>query len=161
MTEGSSFVPKYVDDDGYRTRFFDDLVVGEAFESGWHHVTEDEILRFADEFDRQYFHNDPDAAASSPFGGLIASGAHTFAVWNRVNLDVNGDIAWIAGVGFDEFRFPTPMRADVEFKATSVLESARPSGSDPGRGVVAHRYELVTRAGDTSSSGTATPRRKS
>ena len=148
MTEGSSFVPKYVDDDGYRTRFFDDLVVGEAFESGWHHVTQGEILRFADEFDRQYFHNDPGAAASSPFGGLIASGAHTFAVWNRVNLDVNGDIAWIAGVGFDEFRFPNPMRAEVDFKATSVLESARPSASDPGRGVVAHRYQLVTRSGD-------------
>lgn len=149
MTEVEpDFVEKYVDDDGYRTRYFDDLVVGEAFESGWHSVTQDEILRFADEFDRQYFHNDPEAAAASPFGGLIASGAQTFAVWNRVNLDVNGDIAWIAGVGFDEFRFPNPMRAEVDFKATSVLESARPSASDPGRGVVAHRYQLVTRSDD-------------
>lgn len=157
MTEAAPvFEEKYVDDDGYRARAFDDLVVGEAFESSWHRVTQEEILRFADEFDRQYFHNDPEAAAGSPFGGLIASGAHTFAVWNRVNLDVNGDIAWIAGVGFDDFRFPNPMRADVEFKATSVLEAARPSASDPGRGVVTHRYELVTRTGDVVFSARCT-----
>ena len=105
-------------------------------------------IEFARQFDRQAAHLDPVAAAQTPFGGLIASGAHTFAVWNRVNLDVNGDIAWIAGVGFDDFRFPNPMRAGVEFKATSVLESARPSSSDPERGVVQHRYELVTRDSD-------------
>jgi acyl dehydratase len=138
---------KYVDDDAYRTRFLDDLVVGEAFESGWVSITSEEIIGFAQEFDRQYFHSDADAAAASPFGGLIASGAHTFALWNRVNLDMNGDIAWIAGLGFEDFRFPLPLRPDVEIKATSELLSVRPSASKPDRGVVQHRCQLVDRSG--------------
>ncbi len=140
--------PKCITDAEYRTRFFDDLVVGERFESAWTSIPADEMLRFAQEFDRQYFHTDPDAARDSPFGGLIASGAHTFAAWNRINLDVNGDIAWIAGVGFEDFRFPTALRPDVEFRATSELVSARVSSSDPSRGITQHRYELVTRDGD-------------
>jgi acyl dehydratase len=136
---------KHIADDEYRSRLFDDLVVGEAFKSEWTSVTVDEILRFSGEFDRQYFHADVDAAKDSRFAGLIASGAHTFAVWNKVNLDVNGDIAWIAGVGFEHFRFPKPLRAGVEFQASSELLSARPSTSDPTRGVVTHLYELRTR----------------
>ena len=138
---------KCIADAEYRTRFYDDLVVGEAFESDWTSLSTEEMVRFSDEFDRQYFHTDPEAATDSPFGELIASGAHTFAVWNRINLDVNGDIAWIAGVGFEDFRFPNALRPDVEFKATSELVSMRPSASDPGRGIVQHRYELVTRDG--------------
>lgn len=138
---------KRISDDEYRTRFFDDLVVGERFESQWTSITTAEILAFSDQFDRQYFHADTEAAKESRFGGLIASGAHTFALWNRINLDVNGDIAWIAGVGFEHFRFPTALRADVEFQARSELLSTRVSGSDPTRGVSAHLYELWTRDG--------------
>jgi len=138
-------VLKHISDDDYRTRFFEDLQIGEAFVSAWTQVTEGEVLRFADEFDRQYFHADSEAAKDSPFEGLIASGAHTFAVWNRVNLDVNGDIAWIAGVGFEHFRFPNALRPGVEFHSRSELIAARLSKSDPSRGVVTHAYSLWTR----------------
>lgn len=129
------------------SRYFDDLVVGESFASAWTSVSEDEIVRFAREFDPQYFHTDADAAAASPFGGLIASGAHTFALWSRMNLEINGDIAWIAGMGFDEFRFPNPLRPGLEFRATSELLSKRPSSSDPTRGVTVHHHQLVYRDG--------------
>lgn len=141
-------MPKRIADDEYRTRYFDDLVVGERFTSHWHRLTADEILAFSADFDRQFFHADADAAEASRFGGLIASGAHTFAVWNKINLDVNGDIAWIAGVGFEHFRFPTALRPDVDFRVQSELLTARPSASDPTRGVVTHLYELRTRDDD-------------
>lgn len=136
---------KTITDAEYRTRFYDDLVIGEAFESPWTRVTEAEVLQFADQFDRQYFHVDADAAKDSPFQGLIASGAHTFAVWNRVNLDMNGDIAWIAGVGFEHFKFPTALRPSVDFQARSELLRVRESQSDPSRGIVTHQYSLWTR----------------
>ncbi len=141
-------MPKRISDDEYRSRFFEDLVVGESFESEWTAVTEAEVLRFAADYDRQYFHADAEAAKHSPFGGVIASGAHTFAVWNRVNLDMNGDIAWIAGVGFERFRFPTALRPDVEFQAKSELLSMRPSKSDPTRGITTHLYSMWTRSDD-------------
>lgn len=144
----SESIEKSISDDGYRTRFFDDLVVGERFHSNWRHLTTDEILRFSDEFDRQFFHVDAEAAEASRFGGLIASGAHTFAFWNKINLDVNGDICWIAGLGFEEFRFPNALRPNVEFRATSELASARVSASDATRGIAVHRYELRARDDD-------------
>ena len=67
-------------------------------------------------------------------------------VLDRINLDMNGDIAWIAGVAFEHFRFPTAMRPDVEFRARSELLRARVSASDPTRGVVTHLHQLWTRA---------------
>lgn len=137
--------PKRIDDDRYRSRYFDDLEVGERFVSHWVHVSAEEILEFSARYDRQFFHADAEAAKGSRFGGLIASGAHTFAVWNRVNLDMNGDIAWIAGIAFEHFRFPTALRPDVEFQARSELLAARPSSSDPTRGVVTHLHQLWTR----------------
>lgn len=138
-------IEKYSSDAEYRSRTYEDLVVGERFHSYWTSVSTEEMLRFSAEFDRQYFHTDTEAAKDSPFGDVIASGAHTFAVWNKVNLDVNGDIAWIAGLGFEDFRFPAPLRPDVEFKSVSELVSMRVSKSDPTRGITQHRNELWTR----------------
>ena len=103
------------------------------------------MIAFAEKWDAQTQHLDPEAAAAMPLGGLIASGALTFAFWNKLNLEANGDIAWIAGLGFDEFRLPAPLRPDVEVQSRSELLSARPSSSDPTRGVVTHRHGLFTR----------------
>lgn len=139
--------PKRIEQSEYRTRYFEDLQIGETFESHPTSLSLAEMRRFSDEYDQQYFHTSPEQAKDSPFGGLIASGAHTFAVWNRVNLEINGDIAWIAGVGFDEFRFPNPLRPEVEFRAFSELLSARKSSSDPTRGVVVHHHQLIAADG--------------
>jgi len=38
-------------------------------------------VEFAQRFDPQPFHVDPEAAKASPFGGLIASGWHTTALF--------------------------------------------------------------------------------
>ena len=138
-------IEKYTADAEYRARTYEDLDLGERFHSYWTSVSEEEMLRFSAEFDRQYFHIDTEAAKGSPFGDVIASGAHTFAVWNKVNLDVNGDIAWIAGLGFEDFHFPAPLRPDVEFRSVSELVLKRVSKSDPERGVVQYRCELRTR----------------
>ena len=143
----SDLLPKAITADQYRTRYFDDLVVGERFVSRWAAVSTDEMIRFAAEWDPQVQHLDPEAAAAMPLGGLIASGALTFALWNKLNLEANGDIAWIAGLGFDEFVLPNPLRPDVEVQSRSELLEARPSSSDPTRGVVVHAHGLHARDG--------------
>jgi acyl dehydratase len=48
--------------------------------------TEDDIIRFAREFDPQPFHTDAEAARHSVFGGLCASGWHTCAGWMKTFL---------------------------------------------------------------------------
>ena len=92
---------------------------------------------------------DPTRAKDSPFGGIIASGAYTFAVWNKLNLEINGNIAWIAGMGFENFTFPNPLRPEVNFKAESHLVQKRMSESDSRRGIVKHEYKVTTESGLT------------
>ena len=62
-------------------RYWEDLRIGEEAEHGSHTITEEEILAFAREYDPQPFHVDPEAAAAGPFGGLIASGWQTAAIY--------------------------------------------------------------------------------
>jgi hypothetical protein len=56
------------------SRYLDDLIVGDRFTSGGMTLTEAEIIDFAFRYDPQPFHLDVNAAAESPYGGLIASG---------------------------------------------------------------------------------------
>ncbi len=126
------------------TRFFHDLIVGEEFVSRWYVANEDELIQFALEYDQQYFHTDVVLAKGSPFGGLIASGTYTFAIWNKLNLEVNGNIAWIAGMGFEDFRFPNPLRPGVKFRSKSRLIDKRLSRKDPSRGIVRHEYQVIS-----------------
>ena len=66
---------------------FEDFEPGQVYELGSRTVTEDEIVDFARQFDPQPFHVDPEAARESVFGGLIASGWHTGAMWMRLYVD--------------------------------------------------------------------------
>ena len=68
-------------------RTFEDFEPGHVYELGSHTVTEEEIVDFARRFDPQPFHLDPEAARESVFGGLIASGWHTGAMWMRLYVD--------------------------------------------------------------------------
>jgi acyl dehydratase len=65
-------------------RFFEDISVGERFQSEPYHVTEDEIVTFARQWDPQSFHVDLAVAEKSIFKGLVASGWHTAAITMRL-----------------------------------------------------------------------------
>ena len=69
-----------------KERYFEDYVPGLVLEYGTVPLSEVEITDFATQFDRQYFHTDPEAAKAGPYGGLIASGWHTAAVMMRAAL---------------------------------------------------------------------------
>ena len=130
-------------------RYFDDLVLGEKSESRWFSADESEMIEFALKFDPQYFHIDPDKAKSSPFGQIVASGTYTFAIWNKLNMEVNGDIAWIAGLGFNDFKFPNPFLPNTPVQSTSHLISKRESKKNPERGLVIHEYKVTDENGGT------------
>ncbi len=59
--------------------WFEDYRVGDEFLGDPVYFSEKEIVDFARRYDPQPFHIDPAAASTSPFGGLIASGIHSFA----------------------------------------------------------------------------------
>ncbi len=89
----------------------EDLSPGVPIRLGSYTVTAEEIIEFAGRWDPQRFHLDPDAAAETPFGGLIASGMHTIAIFQR--LAAQGAYShWkvIAGRTIREIQLPAPVR---------------------------------------------------
>lgn len=70
-------------------KFLDDIEIGERLDLGSYHFSQDEIIAFARKYDPQPFHMDPDAARRSHFGGLVASGWQTAAVWMKLFVAYN------------------------------------------------------------------------
>jgi acyl dehydratase len=121
-------------------RYLEDFAVGQTFGSGRLRVDKERIKSFAAEFDPQPFHLDEAAARETIFGGLAASGWHTAALTMR--LLVESDIQpanGLVGVGFDEFRWPRPVRPGDELRLESEVLEVRPSKSRPEQGLIKFR----------------------
>jgi acyl dehydratase len=130
-------------------RYLEDYQVGQKFGSGSLKVEPEGIKRFAAEFDPQPFHLDESAARASLFKGLAASGWHTAALTMR--LLVGSELkpaGGIIGAGFDEFRWPRPVRpGDVLHLESEILE-VRPSKSRPEQGMIKVRTTTYNQDGE-------------
>lgn len=108
------------------------------------------MIAFARQFDPQSFHIDPVAAASGPFGGLIASGWHTTGLTMRLMVDRFLSPAYALGSpGVDEVRFPAPCRPGRTLAVTLTIEDLIASRSKPDRGIVKQRVKVVDDTGAT------------
>jgi len=128
--------------------YLDDFQVGQRFMSGSHAVDEDQITRFAREFDPQPFHLDDGAAKGTLFAGLAASGWHTAAITMRLLVDGGAPIAGgIVGLG-GEISWPSPTRPGDVLRVESEVVQVTPSRSRPDRGIVTMRCETRNQRGD-------------
>ena len=66
--------------------WIEDIPLGGKTVLGSYSFTEENIIKFARQFDPQPFHIDAQAAKDSPYGGLTASGWHTAAVWMKLMI---------------------------------------------------------------------------
>ena len=118
-------------------RYLEDFTVGQTFGSGQLKVDTEQIKAFAAEFDPQPFHLDEDAARDTIFGGLAASGWHTAALTMRLLVESEIEPAGgIVGAGFDEFRWPRPVRPGDELHIESEVLEVRPSRSRSNQGLI-------------------------
>lgn len=100
-------------------------------------IDTERVKSFAAEFDPQPFHLDEIAAKDTLFQGLAASGWHTAAVTMR--LFVASDFkpaGGIIGAGFDEMRWPRPVRPNDELRVETEVLEVRPSKSRPEQGML-------------------------
>jgi acyl dehydratase len=136
--------------------FFEDLAVGQKFQSGTVTIELDEIKAFAGQFDPQPFHLDAAAAAGSFFGGLVASGWHTAALTMRLivtsELKISGGSI---GMGVDQIRWPRPVWPGDTLRVESEVIELRPSRSNPERGIVKMRSTTLNQNGETVMEQTA------
>jgi acyl dehydratase len=131
-------------------RYLEDFTAGQKF-GGAERVRVDaaRIKGFAAEFDPQAFHLDDAAARASMFRGLAASGWHTAAM--TMKLLVASDLkpaGGIVGAGFDEFRWPTPVRPGDELRVESEVLEVRPSKSRPDLGLIKLRTTTLNQNGE-------------
>lgn len=127
---------------------FSDFHAGQVIEAGPYRVTEDEVLRFARDYDPQWFHTDPLAAAEGPFRGLIASGWHTCAMAMRLVADaaLHGSESY-ASPGIAYVKWPHPVRPGDALRLTAEVLDVRRSRSQPTLGLLRWRWRLVNQHG--------------
>jgi acyl dehydratase len=131
-------------------RYLEDFAVGQKFSSGRWRVTKEQIKAFAAEFDPQPFHLDDSAAKNTFFGGLAASGWHTAALTMKLLVESELQPAGgVIGAGFDEFRWPKPVRPGDELRIESEVLEVRPSRSKPNQGLIKLRTTTLNQHNET------------
>jgi acyl dehydratase len=99
-------------------RYLEDFAVGQTFGSGRLRVDKEQIKAFAAEFD-------------------AASGWHTAALTMRLLVESEIEpTGGIVGAGFDEFRWPRPVRPGDELHIESEVLEVRPSRSRSNQGLI-------------------------
>lgn len=142
------------------TRWFEDIVVDEAFPLGSHTFSAEAIIRFGKLYDPQYFHVDPEAASHSHFGSLVASGWHTVSVGHRKMVDALfaeeerlralGKEPGVSGPspGVNKMEFKAPVRPGDTVTYTLTVTGKRPSNSIPGWGLLFNQLDAVNQRGE-------------
>ena len=125
-------------------RYFEDYELGATYEFGSVTVTEAEIIEFAERFDPQPFHIDPELAQHSIYGGIIASGWHTGSIMMRLMVDnYVSSVAGMGSPGVEEMRWPIPVRGGDELSIRITVLEKRRSKSKPDRGIMKNLNELL------------------
>jgi acyl dehydratase len=127
--------------------YLEDYAVGQKYGSGRLTVDPARVKTFAAEFDPQPFHLDEEAAKATLFRGLAASGWHTAALTMRLLVESELKPAGgIIGAGFDEIRWPKPVRPGDELHLESEILEVRPSKSRPEQGLLKVRTTTYNQA---------------
>jgi len=126
------------------TLTFEDFRPGPFGSFGPRHVTREEMLAFAAEFDPQPMHLDEEAARASMVGGLCASGWHTCALMMRILADgYILDSASMGATGCDEVKWLAPVRPGDSLRVRMKVLATRASRSRPDLGFVDARFDML------------------
>lgn len=129
--------------------YFEDFAPGFRFETGTRSLSEAEIIDYARVYDPQPFHIDPEAAAQSIYGGIIASGLQTCAAAFALTLEANVfNESSMGSPGMDRIRWLRPVRPGDSFGVIGTVSEVTPSASRPDRGRIVIDYEVRNQDGD-------------
>jgi acyl dehydratase len=131
------------------TLTFEDFPQGPFCSFGPRHVSRDEIIAFASEFDPQPMHLDEQAALQSMLKGLSGSGWHLCSLMMRMMFDgFIGRTASLGSPGVNEVRWLSPLRPGDELMLDVEILEARASRSRPSTGIVTFKCSVRNQAGD-------------
>ncbi|MBV9558915.1 MAG: MaoC family dehydratase [Bradyrhizobium sp.] len=127
---------------------FEDFSLGRFGTFGPRHVTREEIIAFAAEFDPQPMHLDEAAGRVSMLEGLAGSGWHLCALMMRMLCDgFMGRTASLGSPGVNELRWLVPLRPGDDLMLDVDVLEARVSKSRPETGLVTLKSTARNAAG--------------
>jgi len=130
------------------TLTFEDFKPGHFGRFGPRHVTREEILAFAAEYDPQPMHLDETAANASMLKGLSGSGWHLCSILMRMMFDgFIGRTASLGSPGVDDLRWLAPLRPGDDLTVDVEVAEARLSQSRPETGIVTFKSVVRNAAG--------------
>jgi acyl dehydratase len=131
------------------TLTFEDFPPGRLGTFGPHHVSREDILAFAAEFDPQPMHLDEEAAKRSMLNGLAGSGWHLCSIMMRMMFDgFVGRTASMGSPGVNEVRWLAPLRPGDDLLLDIDVTEARLSKSRPATGIVTFKATVRNAGGE-------------
>jgi acyl dehydratase len=142
------------------TRWFENVILDESFELGSHRFEEADMVAFAQAYDPEYFHIDPQAARHSHWGGLVASGWQVASVGHRLmverlfaeeaSLRARGEEPGVSGPspGGSKLEFKAPVRPDDVVSYRLSVYDKRASNSIAGWGLLFNRMIGTNQKGE-------------
>lgn len=138
--------------------WFEDIALGEQVTLGSYTFDEEEIIAFAKQYDPQPFHVDREAAARSPYGGIIASGWHVCAVFMKLTVaffdrmrasgNVEGIQANYVSPGFRDMKWLKPVRPGTTLTYTTERVAKLDWPSRPHLGLLESKNEAHDQNGE-------------
>lgn len=102
-------------------------------------------------------HIEPNAASFTIYGGLIASGWHTGALFMRLLVsNLISKTSSMGSPGMEDLRWPLPVRPGDTLSAQIEVLEMRTSNSRPNMGIVRWRGEVRNQHGQLVMSATGT-----
>ena len=127
---------------------FEDFPPGRLGSYGPRHVTREEMLAFAAEFDPQPMHLDEEAAKRSMLKGLSGSGWLLCSLMMRMMFDFYiGRTASLGSPGVNEMKWLAPLRPGDDLTLDVDVVEARVSRSRPDTGIVTFKAGVRNAAG--------------
>ena len=122
---------------------FHEFRSGQLIDAGSVTVAEEQIIKFAREFDPQWFHMDAQRAAASRWDGLIASGWHTCCLAMKLIVDnVLAGSESFGSPGLAKLSWPNPVRPDDQLKLQVEVIDVRKARSRPTLGIVLWTWRM-------------------
>ena len=122
-----------------------DVELGMLFEAGPFELDRQAMIEFAKVWDPRPIHTDPNAAASSPFGGIIACTAYIWSIYSLLAFQMDekyGIEGLLAGLGWEQ-KLLRPARPGDLLTLQGRLTERRASKRTPSTLVCAGRDCLV------------------
>jgi acyl dehydratase len=125
-----------------KTFYFEDLEIGQLWESPAYLVTRDEMIAFASRWSPQPYYIDEEAASRSIYGTLVACESYLFAIMISLVDKLEDQVFLLAGLGVRDIKFPQPVCHGDRIRLRRQVLDKQISKTKTERGVITFEHLL-------------------